>query len=290
MADLTEPNLNIEPTNTLEAEISENNTPESGQTEHAQKTSLETIVEAVLGSATVANKSAEVASASTEMLLDAVGDLTTVAKGAKSANIALLSACGLLLIASAGALFTVSIQLNNRLNQANTLLARLANKSTELTANLETLQRFDGLLENVEGEKSSDKVEKMGLKIDAILGEIKKPPVAAPLPIEKSQKPLEISNQAVTSQMRALESKIQSQTLHITTLNTTIQSMRGDLAKLPVIEKAVSSMTSKLVEISASTKKPATASTLEQDRLRSDRMADYIKYRASDSDKNKETN
>ena len=290
MADLTEPTLNIEPTNELVAEISENNTPSSGQTEQTKKTSLETIVEAVLGSATVANKSAEVASASTEMLLDAVGDLTTVAKGARTANIALLSACGLLLIASAGALFTVSIQLNNRLNQANTLLARLANKSTELTANLETLQRFDGLLENVEGEKSSDKVEKMSLNIDAILGEIKKPPVAAALPVEKSQKSVEISNQAVTSQMRALESKIQSQTLQITTLNTTIQSMRGDLAKLPVIEKAVSSMTSKLVEISASPKKPATASNLEQDRLRSDRTADYIKYRASDSDKNKETN
>lgn len=290
MADLTEPNLNIEAPNKLEAEISENNTSASGQNEKTNKTSLEAIVEAVLGSATVANKSAEVASASTEMLLDAVGDLTTVAKGAKSANIALLSACGLLLIASAGALFTVSIQLNNRMNQANTLLARLANKSTELTANLGTLQRFDELLENVEGEKSSDKVEKMGLKIDAILGEIKKPPIAVALPIEKSQKSWEISNQAVTSQMRALESKIQSQTLLITTLNTTIQSMRGDLAKIPVIEKAVSSMTSKLVEISASPKKPATASNVEQDRLKAERTPDYIKYRASDSDKNKETN
>lgn len=285
MTDQLAPNAETERPERLEATVPIQNTElEPGQSD---KTSLEAIVEAVLGSASVANKSADLASASTERLLDAVGDLNTISKRAKATNIALLSICCLLLIASAGAFFTLSIQLNSRLGQANSILNRISNKSSEISVSLESLKRFDAFLEHAETEKSSDRVERIDAKIDSIISEIKKTPPPVTSIAEKSQRALELSNQALSSQIRGLENRIHAQTLQISALSATIQSMRSELTRLPALEKALVLMSTP-APTPQSIKKPANNPNIEVERARPERNTDYIRYRAQDADKSKE--
>ncbi|MCX7144364.1 MAG: hypothetical protein NT123_25700, partial [Proteobacteria bacterium] len=85
---------------------------------------LDELVAVVLDSAGVANRSASIAASSTESLLTAVGDLNKVISRARIMSAIVLGAAALSIVAAAGALFAVSVQLSSRLAQTNaTLLA-----------------------------------------------------------------------------------------------------------------------------------------------------------------------
>ncbi len=165
----------------------------------ASHTSLEKIVTAAIDSAGVANRSASVAAASTENLLVAVGELGVITKRARTVSVIVLSVSAVLLIASAGAFFTVSVQLNSRLQQANQALFIVTKRAVELGVNIEKMQRLDKLVAELEIQQGTDRIEKIGGRVDAALVDLKAQLTAA----ISVAKPVVPSSAAVPAQTRA---------------------------------------------------------------------------------------
>jgi hypothetical protein len=272
-----------QPASDLEVEIP--NEPQTAAGERGvveSHTSLEKVVSVALDSANVANRSASVAAASTENLMNAVGEISAITKRARTMSVIVLSISALLLIASAGAFFTVSIQLNSRLKQVNGMLVAVGKRSVELGENIEKLQRVDTLVAELEIQQGGDKIEKIGGKIDAVMTEMKMQASAAAT--AKPTKAIEPSTQALSTQIRALEAQSQSQSRQIAKLADQVQATRTDLAKVPGLVRGVESLVSGLNEKSRvpAPAGPVVAATVQREReIKADAKGkDFIQYRA----------
>lgn len=272
----------------------------AGNPETTGHTSFDKIVETVLNSAGVANQSASLAATSTENLLNAVGDLNAITSRARVTSMVVLFTSALLLAASAGAFFTVSVQLNSRLTQTNSTLAIVAKGAGNLNADLEKWKRLDKLIE-MEGQKTSEKIEKLETKIDTAISDLKKQATVAPAQPEKSNKQEELRNKALTDLIRNLETQTQSQARMIAKLTEQVQVSRAEVSKILGAVRSVDIQIANLHEKQRSAPpapqpppvahmiaQPPVASIATQVRERekspTQKNKDYIQYRAPETE------
>ncbi len=296
----------------LEAAIPLTTTGSGTDTHESEgQTSLQQIVEAVLDSAGVANRSATLAANSTETLLNAVGDLGAINARARFNFIVVLFTTALLLAASAGAFFTVSVQLNSRLTQANNTQSILAAGANDLKEDLANLKRLDKLIDEIENLKTSENIEKLETKVDLAISEFRKQKAGDPPLPDKSNKEEQLRNKAVADQVRNLETQLQSQSRLLTKLREElqasrsevskisgeVQTSRGEVAKILGAVRAVDSQVANLNEkhrapvaapFPIATEAPVAVSlpspVRDREKTQQQKNKDYIQYRAPDLD------
>ncbi len=249
----------------------------------ASQTSLEKIVTAAIDSAGVANRSASVAAASTENLLVAVGELGVITKRARTVSVIVLSVSAVLLIASAGAFFTVSVQLNSRLQQVNHALTIVTKRAVELGVNMEKLQRLDTLVADLEIQQGADRIEKIGSRMDAALADLK-----TQLTAVSTAKPVEPPSTALLAQSKAFEVQAQAQSRQIAKLSDQIQALRADVGKMPGLARGIESAVARPSEKPRAPAPPAAVVVATEKREREIRPdpkgTDYIQYPAPQPD------
>lgn len=107
---------------------------------------LQAIIATVLDAAEVANKAASSASLSHKSLSDATTKLTKGSQAGTQMSSILLGVAGFIFLGSAGALIAMTIQLNQRVNQADALLVRIGTQAIGLK---ESLSNMDTVGESV---------------------------------------------------------------------------------------------------------------------------------------------
>lgn len=264
-------------------------------------TTLDQIVETVLNSAGVANQSASLAAISTENLLNAVEDLGTITTRARATSMIVLFAAALLLAAAAGAFFTVSVQLNSRLTQANSTLAIIAKGAGNLNEDLEKWKRLDKLIEAMEEQKTTENIDKLGAKLENAISDLKKQASIVPAQPEKSNKQDEARNKTLTDLIRNLETQTQSQARMISKLTEQVQVSRAEISRILGAVRSVDIQIANLHEkqrsappalqpppVSNVIAQPPVASIATQvrdrEKLPPQKNKDYIQYRAPETE------
>lgn len=255
----------------------------------ATHTPIEKVIMAAIDSAGVANRSASVAAASTENLLVAVGELGVITKRARTVSVIVLAVSAVLLIASAGAFFTVSVQLNGRLKQVNHALTIVTKRALELGVNIEKMQRLDALVAELEVQQRADKIEKIGSRMDAALAALADLKAQlTPAAAEKPLKPVEPPSTVVLAQIRAFEAQAQAQSRQIAKLSDQIQALRVEVGKMPGLVRSIESPLARPSEKPRAPAPPAPVAVATEKREREIRPdpkgADFIQYPAPQQD------
>ena len=246
--------------------------------------SLDALVTVVLDSAGVANRSASIAASSTESLLTAVGYLGKVTERARMGAAIVLGAAALSIVAAAGALFAVSVQLGSRLTQTNATLLAVGKRAVQMNTGIENLGRIETVLAEVAKKPETDRLQKLEEKLDAALSETRRPIGAAPM--EKPAKQDDARHQALLTQMKALEAQTQTQARAITRMTEQIAASRADLSKTMSIARGVETTLASFGEkqrlAGAAPNPPAPR---EREKPAELRLKEFIHYPAAQADK-----
>ena len=100
---------------------------------------LQAIIATVLDAAEVANKAASSASLSHKSLSDAAGKLNRGAQAGTRMSSVLLGVAGLVFLGAAGGLIAMTVQLHQKVNQADALLVRIGTQAISLKDSLVTV-------------------------------------------------------------------------------------------------------------------------------------------------------
>jgi cell division protein FtsB len=100
---------------------------------------LQAIIATVLDAAEVANKAASSASLSHKSLSDAAGKLNKGAQAGTRMSSILLGVAGLVFLGAAGGLIAMTVQLHQKVNQADALLVRIGTQAISLKDSLVTV-------------------------------------------------------------------------------------------------------------------------------------------------------
>ena len=249
---------------------------------------LDELVAVVLDSAGVANRSASIAASSTESLLTAVGDLNKVISRARIMSAIVLGAAALSIVAAAGALFAVSVQLSSRLAQTNATLLAVGKRAVEMNTGFEYLKTTISVMADKQG---SDPLQKIETKLDATLAEMRKP--VAPPPTEKPAKQDDARQQvlltqvkALEAQAKALENQMQAQTRSIARMSELLAASKVELSKASGIARNVETL---LVNFNEKQRPAAVTQSptppREREKQAEQKSRDYIQYTAPQSDK-----
>lgn len=255
---------------------------------------LDELVAVVLDSAGVANRSASIAASSTESLLTAVGDLNKVISRARVMSAIVLGAATLSIVAAAGALFAVSVQLSSRLTQTNATLLAVGKRAVEMNTGFEYLKTT---ISGMADKQANDPLLKIETKLDATLAEMRKP--VAPPPPEKPAKQDDARQQvlltqvkALEAQAKALENQMQAQTRSIARMSELLAASKVELSKTSGIARNVETLLVNLNEKqrpAVVTQSPPAPREREKPVEQKSRdyiqSKDYIQYTAPQSDK-----
>ena len=255
-----------------------------GQPGVASEASLDTLVSVVLDSAGVANRSASIAATSTESLLTAVGDLAKITSRARTTSAIVLGAALLSIVAAAGALFSVTVQLSSRLTQTNATLLAVGKRAVEMNTGIEYLKHIETTLAEMASKQGSDQFQKLEAKLDATLAETRKPIAAEST--EKPAKQDDQRHQALLTQIKALEAQTQAQSRSIARMSELIAASRVELSKTTGISRSVEVL---LASFHEKPRPPAAAPGAPVPREREKpselKSKDYIQYSAPQADK-----
>ena len=241
-------------------------------------------------------RKAGLAAASTENLLNTVGNLGGITSRARMTAMIVIFTSALFLVAAAGAFFSASVQLNRRLIEANSTLTAIAMRAVDLSAELKNLKRQDTLIGELEAQKSVDNFEKIAIKIDVALAELKKQSAATSNPTEKSSKQEEMRHKALSDQIRYVEMQTQSQGRVLAKLAEQLQSSRADVSKILGTVRAVDDQLAKLHEkqqLAPPTLRTPLASVAlpprEREKQAESKNKDYIQYSDPNADNQSKT-
>jgi uncharacterized coiled-coil protein SlyX len=271
------------------------------------ETGLDALVAVVLDSAGVANRSASIAASSTESLLTAVGDLGKVVSRARMMSAIVLAVAMLSIVAAAGALFSVTVQMNGRLAQTNATLLAVGKRAVEMNTGVEHLKHIETTLSEMTSQQGIDPYPKVEAKLDAALAEIRKQ-ISTPPPAEKPVKQddarqqsvltqikaLEAQTKALEAQTKALEFQTQAQTRSIARMSELIAASRVELTKATGVTRNVETLLAHFNEKQrAPAPAPAPAPPAPREREKPVepksrdyiQSKDYIQYTAPQSDK-----
>ena len=257
----------------------------------ASNASLDTLVSVVLDSAGVANRSASIAASSTESLLTAVGDLGKVVARARMTSIFVLGVAALSIVAAAGALFSITVQLSSRLTQTNATLLAVGKRAVEMNTGIEYLKHIETTLAEIASKQGSDQFQKLEAKIDATLTEIRKPVAvtqAEKPPVEKPAKQNDERYQALLTQIKALDAQAQAQTRSIARMSELIAASKAELSKTMGIARNVEIQLANFNERQrppAQVPAPSAPAPREREKPPEQKSKDYIQYSAPQPDK-----
>ena len=213
---------------------------ESTSTEENPKSELDKLVNVVLETASVANRSSEMAASATENLLTVTTELAQTTAQAKMNSVVILSLVSLLLLITSGALIWSFIKLEASVTRTESTLLAVGKRMVEMNAGTESLKTIESLLTGIDAKKESGRIESMEKKLDAALVEIRKP--AEPASNEKASKEDQARHQALLTQIKALDGQNQAQARATAKLGDQLNTSRAELSKLTEVTRKLETM------------------------------------------------
>lgn len=213
---------------------------EKTSTEENPKSELDKLVNVVLETAGVANRSSEMAASATENLLAVTEELAQTTAQAKMNSVIILSIVSLLLLITSGALIWSFIKLEGSVTRTEGTLLAVGKRMVEMNAGTENLKNIESLLTGLDAKKESGRIESMEKKLDATLVEIRKP--AEPASNEKAAKEDQARHQALLTQIKALDGQNQAQARATAKLGDQLNTSRAELSKLTEATRKLETM------------------------------------------------
>lgn len=239
--------------------------------------SLERLVNAVLDSAGVANRSATVAATSTENMLNALGDLDRVTAAIRRQGYVLLGLSLGSVVATVAALALASMTLNSRVSRADATLLAVGKRVVELNAGVENMKRIESMLANADSSAMEAMQSRLEQKLESSVADIRKAVTATPERVTKQDdQRIQATLTSLGSQLRSLEIQNQAQVKAITRLTEQLGAARSDVATLARITSQLENQLQLERTKVAAQATPPTARPRE--RRDDPRGADFIQY------------
>ncbi|MDA0665460.1 MAG: hypothetical protein O2848_01885 [Proteobacteria bacterium] len=228
---------------------------------------LQAIIATVLDAAEVANKAASSASLSHKSLSDATTKLTKGSQAGTKLSSILLGVAGFVFLGSAGALIAMSIQLNQRVNQADALLVRIGTQAIGLK---ESLSNMDTVGESVKALSNknqglitaqsdiSGKVAELGIALKAMQEDSTKRAASSKALMDAAKAPAKPDPQlaklltnvnALSGQVKSLNGQLASQTKavneaggRISAVSKEVQDLKRVGANVDTLKKEVEAL------------------------------------------------
>ncbi len=213
---------------------------ERPSTEENQKSELDKLVDVVLQTAGVANRSSEMAASATENLLAVTEELGQTNAQAKMNSVIILSLASLLLLITSGALIWSFIKLEASVTRTETTLLAVGKRMVEMNAGTESLKTIESLLTGIDAKKETGRIESMEKKLDAALVEMRKP--AEPASNEKAAKEDQARHQALLTQIKVLDGQNQAQARATAKLGDQLSTSRAEVSKLTEATRKLETM------------------------------------------------
>ena len=199
--------------------------------------SLDNLINVVLDSVELANRSATVATTSTENLLNAVDNLRTLEKRAKKGAFLSLTLAFAALVTALLTLVWSTHSISSRIAKTDDTLLAVGKRVVDMNTGLEQLKRLETILAEVDLPKADPSMQQIAPKLDTLLAELRKP-VPPPAP-EKPAKQDDAGYQTLLKQVRSLETEAQTQTRALAKLAESIAAARGEVANLQKLSVAL---------------------------------------------------
>ena len=210
------------------------------------ETSFDAVITRVLDASDVANKTASIAATSTEHLIDAVDELRASTVKARMHAVVVLGVTGFLMLAAVGVFTVMALQLQGRLDSADTTIMAVGKRVVSLNASIGTLKEMETVLEKFsERQAKQDKaLEKMLPQMETGMAEVRK---AVTDLAEKSAKPAPKAEAdpriaALQSQLKVLEPQLQAQARATAKLAEQVTAMQTNLAKINGVSRDVETL------------------------------------------------
>jgi len=210
------------------------------------ETSFDAVITRVLDASDVANKTASIAATSTEHLIDAVDELRASTVKARMHAVVVLGVTGFLMLVAVGVFTVMALQLQGRLDSADSTIMAVGKRVVSLNASIGTLKEMETVLEKFsERQAKQDKaLEKMLPQMETGMAEVRK--AVADL-AEKSAKPAakaeaDPRSAALQAQLKALEPQLQAQARATARLAEQVTTMQANLAKINGVSRDVETL------------------------------------------------
>ena len=199
----------------------------------AEDVDIDSLVNVVLDSAKVSNHSATVAAESTERMAAAVEKLSKISNAAHTRSIIALSVTALLMLAMVASVFLISLNLGSRFTQADNTLVAIGRRLVDIKGSLETVGKVENTLSSARTALQEDREmnRKLEARLDALMEETKRlralqAEKADKAPDKGFDKVLETRNQALTTQIKALETQLQTQAKAVAKLSEQLAALQ----------------------------------------------------------------
>ena len=210
------------------------------------ETSFDAVITRVLDASDVANKTASIAATSTEHLIDAVDELRASTVKARRHAVVVLGVTGFLMLAAVGVFTVMALQLQGRLDSADSTIMAVGKRVVSLNASISTLKQMEAALEkfNERQDEQVKAMEKMMPQLETGMAEVRKS--VADL-AEKSAKPAakaeaDPRSAALQAQLKALEPQLQAQARSTERLAEQVTTMQANLAKINGVSRDVETL------------------------------------------------
>ena len=210
------------------------------------ETSFDAVITRVLDASDVANKTASIAATSTEHLIDAVDELRASTVKARMHAVVVLGVTGFLMLAAVGVFTVMALQLQGRLDSADSTIMAVGKRVVSLNASIGTLKQMEASLEkfNERQDEQVKAMEKMMPQLETGMAEVRKS--VADL-AEKSAKPAakaeaDPRSAALQAQLKALEPQLQAQARSTARLAEQVTTMQANLAKINGVSRDVETL------------------------------------------------
>ncbi len=210
------------------------------------ETSFDAVITRVLDASDVANKTASIAATSTEHLIDAVDELRASTVKARMHAVVVLGVTGFLMLAAVGVFTVMALQLQGRLDSADSTIMAVGKRVVSLNASIGTLKQMEVGLEkfNERQDEQVKAMEKMMPQLETGMAEVRKS--VADL-AEKSAKPAakaeaDPRSAALQAQLKALEPQLQAQARSTARLAEQVTTMQANLAKINGVSRDVETL------------------------------------------------
>ena len=140
------------------------------------ETSFDAVITRVLDASDVANKTASIAATSTEHLIDAVDELRASTVKARMHAVVVLGVTGFLMLAAVGVFTVMALQLQGRLDSADSTIMAVGKRVVSLNASIGTLKQMEAALEkfNERQDEQVKAMEKMMPQLETGMAEVRK--------------------------------------------------------------------------------------------------------------------
>ena len=203
------------------------------------ETSFDAVITRVLDASDVANKTASIAATSTEHLIDAVDELRASTVKARMHAVVVLGVTGFLMLAAVGVFTVMALQLQGRLDSADSTIMAVGKRVVSLNASIGTLKQMEASLEkfNERQDEQVKAMEKMMPQLETGMADLAG---KSAKPAAKVEADPRIA--ALQAQLKALEPQFQAQARATAKLAEQVTAMQANLAKINGVSRDVETL------------------------------------------------